>query len=121
MVLRGTPLARHRTRPSRYSIFSWFAMISLRLASASGVSGILPSAGSTPAGRAIAPSGSFGRSLRLNAYSLFARFGARFAIGTSGVSILRGSGIARYRPEMSGWPSAVFGGTYVLAGRVYGG
>ena len=89
------PGARHSTRPSRCSIFSWFAMMSLRLASASGVNGILPSAGSTPAGRTIAPSGSFGRSLRLNENSPLARFGARFAIGTSGVSMLRGSGMAR--------------------------
>ena len=81
-------------------------MMSLRFASASGVSGILPSAGSTPTGRTIAPSGSFGRSLRLYENSPLARFAARFAIGTSGVSTLRGSGMATYRPEMSGWPSA---------------
>jgi len=56
----------------------------------------------------------------LNEYSLLARFG-RFAIGTSGVSIPRGSGIASYRPLMSGWPSGVRGGTYVLTGRTYGG
>ncbi len=56
----------------------------------------------------------------LNEYSLLARFG-RFAIGTRGVSIPRGSGIARYRPLMSGWPSGVRGGTYVLTGRAYGG
>src|SRR5262245_58573552 len=121
MVLRGTPGARHRTRPSRYSIFSWFAMMSLRLASASGVNGILPSGGSTPTGRAIAHSGSFGRSLRLYENSLLARLGARLASGTSGGSMPRGSGIARYSPEMSGCPSAVRGGTYVLAGRAYGG
>jgi len=69
-------------------------MISLRRCSASGDSGILPSAGSTPTGRAIAPSGSFGRSFRLYENSPLARLGARFAIGASGVSTLRGSGMA---------------------------
>ena len=94
-VLRGMPGARQRTRPSRYSSFSWFAMMSLRFASAAAVNGIVPSAGSTPAGRTMAPSGNLGRSLRLNANSALARFGPRFAIGTRGVSILRGSGMAR--------------------------
>src|SRR6185503_1781318 len=100
------PGARQRTRPSRCSICSCFEMISLRFASASGRSGILPSAGSTPAGRTIAPGGSFGRSFRLYENSPLARFGGR-VIGTSGVSMFRGSGMARYSPPMSGWPSGV--------------